>query len=123
MTDRGRVGYDREWTTERGMPAGSRFRVGLTTRQGTPIRFVVQVEYYHSGQWVEVARSDHDWNGPPYRDVKLAGLHIDLYHPERGQFAKRGLSGPLPANEAMGRAARYLRANAERYVRRFEGWL
>lgn len=105
------------------MPKGSRFRVGLTTGRGTPLRFLVQVEFAHKGRWFEVARSDHDRQGPPYRDVELSGLHIDLYHPERGQFTKRRLTGPLPADIAMGRAARYLLANAEEYVRRFEGWL
>lgn len=115
--------YNREWTTERGMPASSRLRVGLTTEIGSPIRFVVQVEYWDGGKWVEVVRSDHDRDGPAYRNVERSGLHMDVYHPEEGQFAKRQVSGPLPANEAMGRAARYLRANAEQFVRRFEEWL
>lgn len=123
MADQGRVDYDREWTTERGMPTDSRLRVGLTTERGTPIRYVIQVEYRRRGQWFAIVRCDHERDGPAYRNVELAGLHIDIYHPDEGQLAKRRLSAPLPAQEAMGRAAGYLRANAERYVRRFEGWL
>ncbi|MFC7156539.1 hypothetical protein ACFQPA_13905 [Halomarina halobia] len=115
--------YEQEWTTERGLPPCCRLRVAMTKRRGTPVRFVVQLEYWHAGRWLEVARSDHDVDGPTYRNVEVVGLHLDLYHPEKGQVAKRTLSRPLPAKEAMGRAERYLRANAQNYVTRFERWL
>lgn len=105
------------------MPACSQLRVGRTTEHGTPLRFVVQIEYWHAGEWLEVARSDHDRDSDVDHNATVSGLHIDLYHPEQGQFAKRTLSGPVSEKEAMGRAERYLRANAETYVRRFETWL
>lgn len=123
MTDRGRVDYDHEWTTERGMPAGSRLRVGMTKERGSPIRFVVQLEYWHAGRWSEVARIDHDRDGPVYRNITRSGLHLDLYHPDHGQYAKASVSGPLPESQAMSDAEEYIRERAEQLVQRFERWL
>lgn len=123
MDDNERKPYDREWQTERGMPPRSRLRIGLTKEGGEPIRFVVQLEYRHSGTWLAVARSDHDRDGSTYRNVELAGLHVDLYHPVLGQFAKYTISEPLPQKEAMGDAEDYIRKRSQDLVRRFEAWL
>ena len=118
-----RANYEREWPTKRGLPPFSRLRIGLTTRAGTPVRFLVQLEYWHNGDWMTVARFDHDADGPAYRNVEQAGLHLDLYHPVEGQFTKLTRWPPQPANEAMGDAEEYLREEAEQLIRRFERWL
>lgn len=115
--------YEREWTGQRGLPDGARIRVGLTKRGGRPIRFLVQLEYEDEGEWLAVARSEHDVNGPSYRNVELAGIHIDLHQPDGQQFSKLTGFPPEPANEAMGRAEDFLRQHADAYVRRFESWL
>jgi hypothetical protein len=118
MTD-----YEREWTTERGLPASNQLRVGLTKREGVPVRFVVQLEYWHAGAWLPVARFDHNRDGPAYRNVEQVGLHLDLYKPDGTQFDKATGWPPQPADEAMGDAETYLRQRAERFTKRFESWL
>jgi len=115
--------YEREWRSKRGLPEGSRIRVGLTKRGGKPIRFLVQLENEVDGRWLVVARSEHDVNGPSYRNVELAGIHVDLHRPDGQQFAKLTGFPPEPSNEGMGRAEDFLRQHAEKYVKRFESWL
>lgn len=83
------VAYDREWTARRGLPAGSQLRFGLTTRDGVPVRFLVQLEHRHGERWLPVARFDHDAFGPTYRNVERAGLHLDRYDPDGHQIEKR----------------------------------
>jgi len=80
--------YEREWTSRRGLPAGSQLRFGLTKRGGVPIRFLVQLEYHEVEAWMPVARFDHDEAGPAYRNVELVGLHLDLYGPNGTQIEK-----------------------------------
>lgn len=118
-----RLEYEKEWTTERRLPACSRLRVGHTNARGTPILFVVQLEYRHAGAWLQVARFDHDADGDVDHDVERTGLHLDVYHPEAGKITTLQRWPPRPADEAMGIAADYLKNNAEQYVRRFERWL
>lgn len=115
--------YEREWTTRRGIPSRSRLRFGLTKRTGVPVRFVVQLECYHDGTWLPVARFDHDASGPGYRNVELVGLHLDVYDTDGDQIEKITRWNPQPADEAMGEAEGYLRRHAQQYVSRFEGWL
>lgn len=115
--------YDREWTSRRRLPPRSRLRTGLTTRRGTPVEFLVQLEYYHEDVWLQVARFEHDASGPIYRDVERAGLHLDVHHPDGSQVAKLTHWQPQPANEAMGTADDYLRERANELIRRFESWL
>lgn len=62
-------------------------------------------------------------DGPAYRNVELAGLHVDLHKPDGSQFLKLTGFPPEPANGAMGTADEFLRENAESYVERFERWL
>lgn len=114
--------YDREWTTRRGLPDRSRLRLGLTKRSGVPVRFLVQLEHDRDGAWLPVARFDHDASGPAYRNVELVGLHLDVYDPDGVQVVKERRWPPQSADEAVGDAETYLRANAERFVRRFESW-
>lgn len=117
------TGYEREWVASRGLPDRTRLRTGLTTRGGTPVLFLLQLEYRTSDEWSMVARFEHDAAGPPYRDVETVGLHLDMHHPNGRQWAKRQDWEPMPAAEAMGDAEDYLRANAQRLIRRFEAWL
>lgn len=117
------VAYDRAWTTQHGLPGGSQLRFGLTKHDGVPVRFLVQLEYRHEERWLPVARFDHDAFGPVYRNVERVGLHLDVYDPNGVQIGKVDHFPPLPADEAMGRAERYLHQRAERLVRRFESWL
>jgi len=119
----GRPEYGKEWSTERGLPACSRLRLGLTTERGTPSRFVVQLEYWHAGAWLQVARFDHDRDDPAYRNVEISGRHLDIYHPNGEQVMKDESWAPEPADDAMGKAEDFLRANADQLVRRFEQWL
>ena len=83
----------------------------------------MQLEYRHGKAWSPVARFDHDAFGPPYRDVELVGLHLDVYTPDGEQIEKVTHFPPLPADEAMGRAEEYLHERAERLARRYEAWL
>jgi hypothetical protein len=115
--------YDREWVANGDLPRLSRLRFRLTTDGGTPTRFLIQLEYWHAGEWLEVARADHDVDGPAYRNVERSGIHIDIYHPERGQIGKIQQWPPQPADKAMGVAEDFLRRHAETYVRRFVSWL
>lgn len=122
MTGRTEI-YDREWTTERGLPPLAQLRIGLTKERGTPVKFLIQLEYWHAGEWLEVARFDHDRDSGAYHNVEQTGLHLDVYHPDDGKIRTDRSWLPEPAHTAMGRAERYIRKNAEQYVRRFETWL
>jgi hypothetical protein len=118
MTD-----YEREWFSERGLPGLARLHMAHTNRQGRPVRFLVQLEYWHAGEWLVVARFDHEQDGPAYRNVEETGLHLDIYLPDGTQIRKLDHWPPQPSNVAMGKAEAFLRANAQPYVRRFEKWL
>lgn len=119
--------YEREWFVypedADELSPRTRLRVGLTARGGTPRRFLVQLEYWDGDRWLEVARFDHDADGPAYRNVERSGLHLDVYGSEGGQVQKVIRWPPEPARTAMPRAERYIRRNAEYLVRRFESWL
>lgn len=114
--------YEREWVSSRGLPDQARLRTGLTTRGGTPLRFLLQLEAWTADDWSIVARFEHAAEGPLYRNVEYAGLHLDIHHPSGAQVAKRTHWPPMPAKRAMVVAEDYLRDNAQRLVRRFEAW-
>ena len=118
-----RDGVQPEWTARWGLPNDSRLRVGLTKRSGVSIRFLVQIEYNDADTLLPVARFDHDSLGPPYRNVELVGLGLDLYAPDGEQVEKVDRWAPQASNAAMGDAETYLRGNVERLIRRFEAWL
>lgn len=119
--------YQREWFVYPGganeLPPDTRLHVAFTADCGTPVRFLVQLEYWNGSDWLQVARFDHDADGPAYRDVEWSGLHLDVYDPRGEQVEKIANWPPQPPNVAMGEAEDYLRRNAEYYVRRFESWL
>lgn len=119
--------YEREWFVypedAEELPPRSRLHVGLTARGGRPRRFLVQLEYWDGERWLQVARFDHGSGGPTYRDVERSGLHLDVYEPAGGQRENITRWPPEASRSAMARAGRYLRRNAEYFVRRFESWL
>lgn len=118
--------YEREWFVypedADELPVTTRLHIGLTSRLGDPLRFLVQLEYWDGMEWLQVARFDHDCAGPGYRDVERSGLHLDVYGPGGRQIEKVARWPREPARDAMPRAERYLRRNAEYLVRRFESW-
>lgn len=121
------AGYDRTWV-DSVVPGRTRIRYGLTTRRGVPIRFLVQLEYLVSGEqngadWRPVARFDHDATGPPYRNVDLVGLHMDIYGPDRTQRRKKTDFPPVELTQAMKRAEQFLKQDHDRLIRRYERWM
>jgi len=115
--------YEKEWVADSDVPSLSRIRYGLTKYRGKPVRFLIQLEYWHAGEWLVVARADHDANGPSYQNVERNGIHLDIHHPVDGQVGKITKWSPQPAEEAMGVADDFIRKNADMFVRRFESWL
>lgn len=115
--------YEREWTTGTDLPPRTRLRIGYSSTRGTPTSFVVQLEYWHAGEWLQVARFEHRGDGEPYQDVERSGLHLDFHRPDGEQHRKLTHWQPQSSNKAMIQAEDYLRENAENIVRRFEKWL
>ena len=69
--------YDREFATP--LSVHVRRRLGYDCDHGDVTRFVVQLEYRHGGEWVEIVRSDHDPASEHGHDVREAGVHVDIY--------------------------------------------
>lgn len=115
--------YEQEWTTGTDLPRRSRLRIGYSSIRGTPTSFIVQLEYWHAGEWLQVARFEHRSDGKSYQNVERSGLHLDLHHPDGTQVSKLTYWQPQPSDEAMDTAEKYLRQNAETFLRRFETWL
>jgi len=81
--------YERTWRSR--IDDESRevqLRFGLTTERGVPVRFLVQLEYRHDGEWLPVARFDHDRDGPTHRNATICGLHLDIHAPDGSQKRK-----------------------------------
>jgi len=65
--------YERTWRSRIDDEAREvQLRFGLTTEGGAPVRFLVQLEYRRDGEWLPVARFDHDRDGPIYRDATIS---------------------------------------------------
>ncbi|MFC6764650.1 DUF7718 family protein [Natrinema soli] len=113
--------YDREFTAA--VNHRIRRRLGFDTARGTVVRFVVQLEYHHDGEWQTVVRYDHDGTGNSEfgHDVTEEGLHIDIYRDEEKE-ATEYIAPPLPAAAALDRAEDHLAKNLERYISRYERW-
>lgn len=84
-------------------------------------RFIVQLEYWHDGEWHEVVRYDHDEDAPGGHDVADEGLHLDVYRDGEKAFVE-DLTGPIDANEALNFAEEHLRTHNEAYTKRYERW-
>ena len=115
----GPEGFDHEWTTSLGRRA--RRRIGYSHDRGAVTRFVVQLEYYLGGEWVEVVRYDHDRGRKAAHDVTEEGLHIDVYR-DGSKYATEYVAGPLPPDVAFDLAEAHLAKNAQGFIRRFEAW-
>lgn len=113
--------YDREFTAV--VNPHARRRLGFDTDHGDVVRFVVQLEYHHDGEWQPVVRYDHDGTGESEfaHDVTKEGLHIDIYR-DGEKEAVEYVSPPLPAAIALDRAEDHLSKNLERYIKRYEEW-
>jgi len=113
--------YDREWTTRMDDPArATRLRFGLSTVDGRPVRFLVQLEYERDGEWRPVARFDHERGGPAYRDVEISGLHLDVYAPDGTQRRKVTGFPPIDETAAVPAAEQYLHRHYQRMIEEYE---
>jgi hypothetical protein len=113
--------YDRTYL--RPLPGPLRLRFGVTTDRGDVRRFLVQLEYWLSGEWQEVVRYDHDPAAPDEQahDITEEGLHVDIYREGKKVRSER-VSAPLPPDEGFDRAEEHLLERLEVTVRRFEEW-
>lgn len=113
--------YDREFV--RPHPGPVQTRVGYDHNRGKVVRFVVQLEYNHDGEWHVVVRYDHDERGSDdaTHDVTEEGLHMDIYR-EGDPVVTEYVSPPLEAGVAMDRAEDHLSENLVRFVKRYERW-
>jgi hypothetical protein len=113
--------YDREFTTP--LEYRVRRRLGFDTDRGDVVRFVVQLEYHHHGEWQSVVRYDRDGTDESEfaHDVTEEGLHIDIYR-DGEKEATEYVAPPLRADLALDRAEDHLLANLERYITRYERW-
>jgi hypothetical protein len=113
--------YDRTYL--RPLPGPLRLRFGVTTERGDVRRFLVQLEYWLSGNWAPVVRYDHDPAAPAEQahNVSEEGLHVDVYRDGEKVRTKR-VSAPLPPSEGFDRAEEHLLERLKATVRRFEKW-
>lgn len=117
--DDGPRDYDREYTTRTGSTV--RRRLGYSHDHGTVTRFVVQLEYLSGEEWTPVVRYDHDPASEHGHDVTEDGLHIDIYR-DGEKYRTEYVAPPMPAGVALDFAEDHLANNAQRFIRRFEGW-
>ena len=105
----------------------ARIRRELDTEDGRPVRFIFQLEYDMDDSndglpphdWRQVARFDHDLDGP--HNVAVEGLHLDVYR--EGEKYMRTWSFPeVPLREAPDFCQQYLLRNADFLINRFEKW-
>ena len=109
--------YEREFTKP--LDRRTRLRIGFTTYRGTPTAFVVQLEYRVDGEWMQIARFDHDPDSENGHDIESEGLHLDIY--ENGR--KVTVDGDFPAvtlKQALPYCEMYLKRHVSRYVQSFE---
>lgn len=111
--------YDREFIARTG--SNVRRRLGYSHDHGTVIRFVVQLEYQHEGEWKPVVRYDHDPSSENGHDVTEEGLHLDVYRDE-AKYRTEYVAPPVSAGLALDFAEDHMNENAERFTRRFEEW-
>ncbi|MFW6321294.1 MAG: DUF7718 family protein [Halohasta sp.] len=120
MSDDGPREYDREF--RRPLSGPTQARVAFDRDKNRITRFVVQLEYYHDGEWNPVVRYDHDSiDNEQSHDVAEEGLHIDIYR-DNEKHATEYVSPPLPPAIALDRAEDHLANNLQRFVTRYETW-
>lgn len=113
--------YDREY--QRSLSGPVRVRVGFDREKQTVTRFVVQLEYHHSGEWYPVVRYDHDGTGESEHahDVTEDGIHMDIYR-DGQKDATEYVAPPVPGSIALDRAEDHLQQNLQRFINRYEQW-
>jgi hypothetical protein len=113
--------YGREFTAM--VAHRARRRLGFDTARGDVVRFVMQLEYHHDGEWQPVVRYDHDGTGETEfaHDVTEEGLHIDIYR-DGEKAATEYITPPQPAAVALDLAEDHLSKNLERFINRYERW-
>ncbi len=84
-------------------------------------QFLVQLEYWHGGDWQEVVRYDHDRDAPGGHDVTEEGLHRDVYR-NGEKYTTEPVTPPIPAGEAFNYAKDDLREKLQRFTERFKRW-
>jgi hypothetical protein len=120
MTDEPRE-YDRDF--RRPLSGPLQTRIGFDVDAGDVVRFVVQLEYHHDGEWQPVVRYDHDGTGESEfgHDVTKEGLHMDIYR-DGEKHATEYVAPPLPAGVALDRAEDHLQNNLQRFTNRYQEW-
>lgn len=108
---------------------GTRLRFELTVERGVPVRFVYQLEHDHQSgvrpgeesDWRQVARMDHDAEGP--HDVREEGLHLDVYDDSGRKVAQVTGFPDMSIRQAPDYCERYLERNAAYLVsNHLTGW-
>ena len=112
-------GYDREFTTI--IYRRAQIRTGLSTDRGDVTRFLVQLEYWHDGEWLTVVRFDHNPNTEFGHDITEDGLHMDIYRDDQKYRVKDDFP-PVELNRAPRYCTAYIHEHADRLIRRFEQW-
>lgn len=96
-------------------------RTAFTTDHGEVVGFMVQLEYWHDGDWWEVVRYDHDRDAEGGHDITTEGLHRDVYR-DGEKIRTEQVSAQIPADKGFDYAEDDLVQNAEEYIKRFETW-
>jgi hypothetical protein len=109
--------YEREFT--RPLDRRTRLRTGFSTSRGTPTKFVVQLEYRVDGEWMQVARFDHDPDAENGHDVRSEGLHLDIYENGRKVTVDRDFPA-VSLKRALPYCEMYLKRHVTEHVRSFE---
>lgn len=113
------AGDDREYTVA--LKYDTRLRVGHTIVRGTPVEFVVQLEYHLDGEWRIVARFDHNPDLRMGHDVTDEGLHLDIYRNGAKHYVERDFPA-VNIYDAIAYCETYLERNAVELIGRFERW-
>lgn len=111
--------YDREFTTP--LHWNVRRRIGYSHHRGEVTRFVIQLEYYHEDDWLEIVRFDHHPSSENGHNVTVEGVHTDVYR-EGEKLRSEEIFPPMPADQALTYAEEHLATHAKRYIKRFEQW-
>ncbi len=84
-------------------------------------RFLVQLEYWLDGEWLEDVRFDHNPNTGFGHDITEDGLHMDIYRDDQ-KYRMKDDFPPVELNRAPRYCTTYIREHADRLIRRFERW-
>lgn len=107
----------------------ARIRREIDTERGEIQRFVYQLEYdiaatpagTHEPDWRTVARFDHNVSPTQGHDIRVEGLHLDLYRDGRKYRVKTGFP-PIPLSRAPDYCEWWLEEQADRVLEQFERW-